>query len=231
MDFNPLGTFDPAAPLTEAAIVAAVEYAKLLKSKYPCPPGTLKRIYRHWTVGHYGQDFNDYNGALRFANGHFYFDVCGNPQDNAIGVNDNDEHSHTYMRNTGAFGFATDDMAFADEHNFGPEPITLATTDWMCSGVAAVACAYDIDLSGTAADGPYAGEHISFSHGEAANHPGNPPQYANYYVTGERWDWATEVPLPDGMSNANIDPSIMGNALRQREHAYKIEIERRLATT
>lgn len=228
--FNPLGNFSPDAPLNEGAVCAAVALVHTLRAKYACPAGSLDRVYKHWTVGHYGQDFNDYNLCLRYANGHFYFDVCGNPQDNARGVNDNKPHPHTFERNTGAFGIASDDMAFADEHDFGPEPITLATADWLCAGVAAAAAAYDIDLSEPAQGGPYAGEPATFTHAEAAHHPGNPQQYADYYVTGERWDWCTMVPFPAGMSNADIDPGLLGSALRKREHAYKVEIVRRLAS-
>lgn len=229
MQFSPLGKFNPDAPLSEGALAAAIALVHELREKHPCPVGSLKRIYKHWTVGHYDQDFNDYNLCLRYANGHFYFDVCGDPRDNAVGVNNNEPHAHTYRRNTGAFGIATDDMAFANEHDFGPEPITLATADWLCAGVAAAAAAYQIDLSVPCYGGPYAGEPASLTHGEAANLPGHPAQYDNYYVTGERWDWCTMVPFPPGVSNRDIDPGILGSALRKRERAYKVEILRRLA--
>ena len=220
--FNPLGNFQADAAINPAVLAVAQAYRDTLKTKYPCPAGTLKRIYGHWTVGHLGVDYPDYNGAVRYDGTHYHLDVPGNPQDNAIGVNNNTPHYHTYMRNTGAFGIATDDMVFATEHDFGSESLTLMALEFLCGGIAAVGSAYSIDLTGMSTDAPYANEPNFLTHGAAANLPGNPAQYANYYVTGERWDLSTFVPLPAGMTNKDIDPMICSNALAHRAHLYKL---------
>ncbi len=218
--FNPLGKFDPRAPLNQAAVTEARVFAAKLP---PVPHGALDRIYLHWSVGHYNQNFNDYNGAVRYDGHAFHLDVVGDPRDNAIGVNGNEPHPHTYHRNTGAFGFCTDDMAGATEHNFGPEPVTVTTLEFLCAGVAAVARVYGIDLSGTSTRAPYAGEPTVLTHAEAADRPGSPPQYAPYgpASTSERWDLASFVAFPAGLNATGATAKICGDALRARAHLYK----------
>jgi hypothetical protein len=220
MTFNPLGRFDTKAPLVAAAIAEARAFAAKLPA---VPRGAIDRIYGHWTVGHYNQNFGDYNGAVRFDGKRFHLDVVGDPRDNAIGVNGNEPHPHTFHRNTGAFGFATDDMAGATEHDFGPEPLTVMTLEYLCAGVAAVARAYGIDLSGTSTRSPFAGEPTFLTHAEAADRPGSPAQYAPYGPgsTSERWDLASFVPFPAGLSATGATAKICGDALRARAHAYK----------
>jgi hypothetical protein len=221
--FNPLGSFDVNAPLNQAALAGARAFAAQLPA---VPHGAIDRIYGHWTVGHRDQNFGDYNGAARFDGMNFHLDIVGDPRDNAIGVNDNEPHPHTYHRNTGAFGFATDDMAGANEHDFGPEPVTIATLEWLCAGVAAVAHAYGIDLSGTSTRAPYAGEPTFLTHAEAADRVGSPPQYAAYgpASTSERWDLASFVAFPAGLNATGATAKICGDALRARAHAYKVAL-------
>lgn len=225
MSFNPLGSFVPSAVLDTAIVEKAKAFRDLLVQKYPCPPDTLERIYLHWTVGHYGQDFPDYNASIRLADDHFYFDVTHNPQDNAVGVNNNSPASHTYMRNTGAFGISTDDMVFATTTDFGPEPTTLFAVEFLCAGVAAIGSSYDIDLSGKSDGGAFSGEPNVLTHAEAANLTGHPMQYSPYgpppIGTMERWDYATLVPVPQGVQVTSDMATTVGNALRQRAHLYK----------
>lgn len=231
MTFNPLGNFKPDALLNGGVVGAACAFAQELRSRYPCPLGSMQRIYRHWSVGHLAEDFPDYNGSLAFSGGHFRYVVTHNPQDNAIGVNQNEPASHTYHRNTGAFGIATDDMVFATTHDFGDEGVTLMAVEFLCAGVSAVAAAYNIDLAAPVAHGPFSGEPAVLTHAEAADRPGSPAQYAPYGPgsTCERWDFATLVPLPEGISLSSEMANMTGAALRTREHAYKVEIVRRLA--
>lgn len=221
--WTPLGKFVADAPLDPAIVKAADVYSDLLPK---LPPNSIQRIYAHWTVGHYGQDFPDYNGSVRFDGEHFHLDMPGDPSDNAIGFNDKPPHSHTFRRNTGAFGIATDDMLFANEHDFGPEPLTLQTLEYLCAGIGAVAARYGIDLHGVSANGPYAGEPTMFTHAEAANHRGNPAQYDNYFVTGERWDLATFVALPQDVTLTSAHATTCGAALRQRSALYKVALIR-----
>jgi hypothetical protein len=222
---SPLGSFDILAPLNADAVAKGKALYTLLLKDYPCPSNTLQRIYLHWTVGHYNQNFNDYNISVSFDGTHFGLNVVGNPQDNAIGVNSNPVHSHTYMRNTGAVGIATDDMIGATATNFGPEPLTMATLEYLCAGTAAAALAYGVDISGLSEGAPFSGEPTVLTHAEAANRVGNPWQYYAYgpLPVGdvERWDLASFV------AGANVNDqgaTICGNALRARSHIYKLEL-------
>jgi hypothetical protein len=227
--FSPLGSFDPNAAIAPALVVGAKAYADSLPS---CPDGSLVAGYWHWTVGHKGQDFPDYNGAVRIAaDGSFHLDSPHDARDNAIGVNENAPASHTWLRNTGAFGFATDDMVFGDEHDFGPEPLTIATLWWLCAGTAAVSKKYGIDLNGTIqssrySSGRYNGEKTWKTHSEAAVRGGRPPDpnWYNYGPSGtvERWDLSSFVALPSGIVVTDAMATICGDALRLASHRIKL---------
>lgn len=221
MTFNPLGKFVATAPINPAIVAAAEDLFDRLPT---CPANTVQRLYGHWTVGHYGQDFPDYNISVRYDGAHFSLDIVGDPRDNAIGVNQNAVHSHTFHRNTGALGISTDDMVFANEHDFGPEPLTMMTLEYLCAGIAAAAAKYRIDLHGVSMQGPFAGEPTFLTHAEAANRPGYPPQYANYFITGERWDLASFVALPAGVVLTADMATACGNALRARAALIKAAI-------
>lgn len=221
MSFNPLGKFDPHAALNEAAKAAAIS----LLAKLPdCPHGSLDRIYNHWTVGHYNTDFPEYNIGVANDNGRFHLDISGDPRDNAIGVNNHDPHSHTYRRNTGALGVSTDDMVGAGTHDFGPEPVTLTTIEFLCAANAALAKKYSIDVNGRTTRAPYAGEHTILTHAEAGDLVGSPPQYPPYgpKSTFERWDLLSFVPIPEGVSFT--DATVTGDAIRARSRAYKLAL-------
>jgi hypothetical protein len=224
MPFNPLGAFDPEAPLNDGALDAARHYLDELPA---VPAGSLRRIYGHWTVGHFGQDFTDYNGSVSFDGEHFHLNIPHDPSDNAIGVNDNEPAFHTFHRNMGAFGIATDNMVFANTHDFGPEPLTMLALEYLCAGIAAVGSKYDIDLSGVSQGGPFAGEPNFLTHAEAADRPGNPAQYSAYgpATTFERWDLALFTPLPQGVPFDPAFTSRCGDALRQRAHLYKAALQ------
>jgi hypothetical protein len=224
MAFDPLGNFDTTAALDAGALAEGRRYLEALPH---CPPDTLRRIYAHWTAGHFGQDDPKYNGSVRFDGQHFHLDIPHDPRDNAIGVNDNEEASHTFMRNTGAFGITTDDMVFATEHDFGPEPLTMLALEYLCAGIGAVAAKYGIDIGGTSTHAPYAGEPNVLTHAEAGDLPGNPAQYDRYGPgsTSERIDLASFVPAPDGEAFTAETATACGNALRDRAHRYKVELQ------
>ncbi len=225
MAFNPLGSFDPGAPLDPDALAEGKAFAAKLPS---VPAGSIDRIYAHWTVGHYGQDFSDYNGSVRFdtVTKKFSLDIVGDPRDNARG-HTNPPHSHTFHRNTGAFGISTDDMIGANEHNFGPEPLTMMTLEFLCAGIAAAGKVYGIDANGTSVHSPYAGEPNVLTHAEAADRTGSPPQYAAYgpASTSERWDLASFVAFPAGLRATGDTAKACGDALRQRAHLYKVALQ------
>jgi hypothetical protein len=221
--WTPLGNFSPTASLDAGALAAG----KLLLSRLPeCPVGGITRIYLHWSVGHYAEDFPDYNVSVAFNAGHFTLDITGNPQDNVAGFNNNPEHSHTFMRNTGAVGIATDDMYDGNEHDFGPEPLTLQTLEYLCAAAAAVATRYGVDANGQSSGSPYGGEPTILTHAEAANLVGSPVQYSAYGPKPlgdvERWDLSTFQPTPEGVDVSVTTATQCGNAMRQRAHAYKL---------
>jgi hypothetical protein len=226
--FDPLGSFDPAAAIAPELLVGARDYADALPT---CPPGSLVGGYWHWTVGHAGQDFPDYNGSVALVDGKFALHQPHDCRDNAIGVNNNAPASHTWLRNTGAFGFATDDMVFGGEHDFGPEPLTIATLWWLCAGSAAVSKKYGLDVAGTKSSsaydgGRYNGEPTWLTHAEAAVRGGNPadPSWYNYGPSGtvERWDLSTFVPLPSGIVVTDAMATVCGNALREATRRIKV---------
>jgi hypothetical protein len=221
MSFDPLGHFDPNA----AANPAIVAKAKALLASLPSvPAGGLTRVYLHWTVGPLGMCFDDYNAEAVFVVGDWALKVTHNPQDNVSGFNDNPEASHTYMRNTGAVGIAITGMDGASTSNFGPDGVTWTGLQHLCAAAAAFCEKYGIDVAGTVASGPFAGEPTILTHAEAADHPGNPEVYAPYgpATTVERWDLDSFVPIPQGTP---MPPSsVCGNALRKLIRTYKIAL-------
>jgi hypothetical protein len=215
----PLGNFDQNAAVDKTILEAAKKFAASLPD---VPAGLLTRGYYHWTVAPMGMCFADYNFEALY-DGSWQLKMTHDPRDNAPGLDNNAVASHTYMRNTGAIGIAITGMdgAGVGVHNFGTDPVTVSGLTWLCAGMAAVCFKYGIDVNGTSGGSPYGGEPNLLTHAEAANRPGNPQQYDNYFVTGERWDLATFVPLPDGVNLTAEDASTCGNALRKLTHAYK----------
>lgn len=222
----PLGNFKPDAPVDPNALAEA----RSLLSRLPeCPAGTLDHLYLHWSVGHWNQDFDDYNVSVRFDGTNFDLDVTHDPRDNARGVNDDAPAEHTWLRNTGALGICTDAMVGATVENFGPEPVTLGFLEHLCAAAAACAHKYGIDLAAPTppSAAPYQNEHAIMTHAEAAFTGGNPPPGAwyNYGIGGsvERWDLATFVAVPDGHLTQDMAIAA-GDALRARARAYKLAL-------
>jgi hypothetical protein len=222
MDFSPLGHFDPAAQIDAKLLAAAYAFGEKLPA---VPAGLIERCYLHWAVAPFGCTFGDYNAMANFAGGAWELQLTHDPRDNAPGLNNNAEASHTYMRNTGAVGIAIAGMDGASTHDFGPDGVTLAGLEYLCAGAAALAKAYGIDVAGTSTKAPYANEPTILTHAEAGDRVGSPAQYAAYGPRSsfERWDLLSFVPIPEGLSFT--DSSICGNALRARIHAYKVALK------
>ena len=222
--WNPLGNFNPDADVIPEVLAAAKAFAATLPS---VPAGDLKRGYFHWTVAPMGMCFADYNFEALIENGKWSLKMTHDPRDNAPGVDDNAVASHTYMRNTGAIGIAITGMdgAGVGIHNFGSDPVTVMGLTYLCAGMAAACYKYGIDVNGLSSGSPYGGEPNLLTHAEAANRPGNPKQYDNYFVTGERWDLASFQPLPAGVDLTAEMATVCGNALRALTHKYKLALE------
>lgn len=227
MSYDPTNGFG-SGPLDEGALAAAKTLLAALPS---CPPGTLDHIYDHWSVGHYGQDFPDYNVSVRYDGSHFHLDVSHNPQDNARGVNDNAPAAHTWLRNTGGIGIATDDMVFASVHDFGPEPVTKLALEYLCAANAACATRYGIDLGAKTpgSAGEYANEPPIMTHAIAAMTGGNPPPsgWYDYGITGtvERWDHATWIAVPAGDNLTAAGAQQCNDVLIERSRQYKVALQ------
>jgi hypothetical protein len=224
MAFSPLGRFNASAPLDPKIIAAGKAFCESLPG---VPSGLLKRIYLHWAVAPFGCTFADYNVMADCKGGAWLLKISHDPRDNAPGLNNNAEASHTYHRNTGAVGIALAGMDGATEEDFGPDGVTLAGLEYLCVGAAALASRYGIDVAGTTTESPYANEPTILTHAEAADRPGKPAQYEKYgpASTCERWDLASFVPLPHGVSVNGQTATECGNALRARIHAYKVALQ------
>jgi hypothetical protein len=218
----PLGNFSQNAPIDAGALAAARSlYTKITQ----VPPSLLSRIYLHWSVEPMNCVDASYNIVVNMPEpGHFALSVAADPANNAPGVNNDPESSHTYMRNTGAVGIALDGMDGATEDNFGPDGVTVMGLTFLCAATAAVAKKYDIDITGISSAAPYGGELNVLTHAEAGNLCGNPAQYAPYgpqpIGDGERWDLAAFIAGPADATTAGQ----CGSALRALAHAYKLAL-------
>jgi len=222
MSFNPLGSFDAAAPLNPKIVAAA---HALVAQLADVPAGGLWRCYLHWAVAPFGCTFEDYNVMANYVAGEWELEITNSPANNAPGLTAAAEASHTYMRNTGAVGIAIAGMDGATTTNFGPDGVTVAGIEYLCAGAAALCAKYGIDASGTSTKSPYANEHNILTHAEAGDAVGSPAQYSAYGPAGdvERWDLASLVPVPSGVTLVSIYHQV-GDALRARVHAYKIAL-------
>jgi len=227
MTFDPLGHFDPEAPLNGSVLSEA---RALYESLPEVPAGTIDRGYAHWSVSPYSSSFPDYNGMARIPDGvSWRMFVTHDPRDNARGVNDNAVASHTWQRNTGAVGVAIAAMGGATENDFGEYPPTVAGLEVLCACIAAFAKRYGLDASGTVGQGTVhdgdagpvntTGEPVIITHAEAAIFDG--------YFCGHtadpncRWDLASFVALPSGTALTEEMARACGDALRRRIHLYK----------
>ncbi|MGA8574170.1 MAG: hypothetical protein WB609_00585 [Candidatus Cybelea sp.] len=227
MAFNPLGNFNPTAPIDPGVLAKA---KTLLASLPKVPAGSLSRLYLHWTVAPFGCTFGDYNGEADFEGGNWKMIVTHDPRDNAVGVNNNEPASHTWHRNTGAVGVSIAGMSGATENNFGPDSVTITGLEHLCACAGAFAQCYGIDSLGTVSQGAShlgdggreintAGEHTILTHAECASVDG----YLCGFTTDPdcRWDLGSLVALPGGTRLTKEMVSQCGDALRQRVHAYK----------
>ena len=123
-----------------------------------------KRIYLHWTAGHYGQFFRDY---------HINIDQDGSIY---VSTDDLDEvKAHTWHRNTGAIGIAIACAYNATSNDLGPEPPTDAQITSLAAVVKTLCEALGL---------PIDADHV-MTHAEAADLDGYGPA-----TTVERWDLA-----------------------------------------
>lgn len=220
MSFNPLGSFNVNAPLSQDALSAA----KAFHSSLPAiAKGLITRIYLHWAVEAFGCLDGQYNFEVDLEGGKWVMKLTHNPQDNAPGLDNNPEASHTWHRNTGAVGIAIAGMDGARESNFGPDGVQLHELEYLCALAALCAVTYGVDSNGTvAAPGSShtdnngnsvntTGERNILTHGECAVIDAYP---------GERWDLGSFVALPEGVSLTPEMRTACGNALRARIHEY-----------
>jgi hypothetical protein len=223
MGFNPLGNFNPNAPVSDVVIAAAKTFRATLPS---IPDGLISRLYLHWSVAGLCAEFPDYNAEKEFVDGQHILKITHDPRDNAPGLNNNQMASHTWHRNTGALGIAITGMDGANVHNFGPDPVTVAGLEYLCAGAAALCLQYGLDANGTVLTGSThldnngntvntAGEPIILTHAECA--------VLDAYPT-ERWDLGSLCPLPDGVDLTPEMRTQCGNALRQRVHTLKLAL-------
>jgi len=223
MNFSPLGRFDANAPIAPSLLVAARAFAKSLPH---LPDGSFfERGYLHWTVAAFGCLFCDYDAEADYEHGVWTLRLPGNVLGNARGERAT-ESAHTWHRNAHAFGIALAGMDGATETNFGNHGVTLAGIDMLLAGAAAVSIAYGIDATGTV-DGydAYSNPVIEptwMTHAEAA--------VVDKYFPGDgdpgsRWDFATTVPLPNGVKLKPWMATTVGNAFRQRVHVIKLALE------
>jgi hypothetical protein len=227
VSFNPLGNFNPAAPVDAGVLVKA----KTFMGSLPLvPDGSLSRLYLHWTVAPFGCTFGDYNGEADFEKGQWVLVMTHDPRDNVAGLNNNPVASHTWHRNTGAVGVSIAGMSGATQQNFGPDAVTLAGLEHLCAGAAAFTARYGIDALGAVTSGTThaddhgnqistTGEHTILTHAECASIDG----YLCGFTSDPdcRWDLGSLVALPEGTSLTREMVSQCGDALRQRVHAYK----------
>ncbi len=132
--------------------------------------GSIKKIYLHWTAGHYGQFFSDYHINID-KDGSLWTDM------NAL----TEFKHHTYCRNTNAVGIA---LACAynatGTSNLGPEPPTKEQIEAMAQVVACLC----VDLGI-----PCDIQHV-LTHAEAADNLDGIYPHEPYgpNSTSERWD-------------------------------------------
>jgi hypothetical protein len=218
--YNPIGQFNPAAPLLPDALAAA----KAFRSKLPqIPARGITRIYLHWAVEPFGCTDGQYNFEVDLEGGKWVMVETHDPRDNVAGLNSNPSASHTWHRNTGAIGIAISGMDGATTTDFGPDGVQMHELEYLCALAALVAVEYGVDSNGLvpAPGADHAddngsnvnttSEHNILTHGECA--------VIDAYPT-ERWDLGCLHALPSGVSLTPSMRSASGDALRQRIHLY-----------
>lgn len=219
-------SFDPNMTIPDYALKDFKAMAHNLETHYPVKTGLLTRIYLHWCVSGYNNEFPEYNLEVVKSDKGWKIDITGNPQDNAPGLNNNAEHSHTWHRNTGAIGISIAGMLNATINNFGEYPLTNDQLLYLCGAVAAAAKAYGIDTNGVVGHGTNhsddngnnvntKGEKTILTHGECA--------IIDFYQN-QRWDLGTLEPLPAGESLTSAKRIESGNKLRTVIHRIKAKL-------
>jgi hypothetical protein len=223
--FNPLGSFDPNAPLLQDALGAA----KAFRSTLPAiPQGTVERIYLHWAVEPFGCTDGAYNFEVDLEGGQWVMKMTHDPRDNMAGLNENAAASHTWERNTDAIGIAISGMDGATSTDFGPDGVQLHELEYLCALAAIVSVDYGVDTMGKV---PAPGRTHPSSN-DSGDHPGSVnttgenniethgtvAEYDDY--PGERWDLGCLHALPPGVSLTAQMRTASAEALRQRIHAY-----------
>jgi hypothetical protein len=222
MESYPLGNLSPTA-LIEPAILAT---GHLFYQSLPdAPDGDLSRVYNHWSGAKCALTFPDYNVSLPSENGHYRMEITHDLRDNCRSTyNKTGYAEHTYHRNYGAIGVCLDAMAGVSSCHDQFE-IPVMGLHYLALANALLCKKYKIDPQGVCLDSDfpasaYYGEPTIYTHAEAANQPGAPPQYENYFVTGERWDFATFVTLPAGVECSVDFATTCGNAIRSLTLSY-----------
>ena len=226
--FDPLGGFNPSAPLLQAAIDAS----RAIMPSFPDLQGLLRRIYYHWAVMPFGCLDGAYNGEVDLENLLWVMKITHGFADNMPGLNNNAMASHTWERNTGALGIAITGMDGATTTDFGPDGVQLHELEFICAFGAAVCAKYGLDALGTVSapgethpssndsgnvPGPIntTGENVIETHATCA-------LFDDY--RGERWDFGSLTALPPGVSLTDAMRVASANAMRFRTHLYKIAI-------
>lgn len=217
--FDPTNGFGK-GPILPEALAAAEAFLKTLPD---VPPRDLLRGYYHWSVAGYACIFHDYNVMIILKDGKWTIVMTDSPADNAPGVNNNPVASHTWHRNTGAFGVSVSGMDGATTSNFGPDPVQMHEIEFQCAAMAALCVKYGVDTMGTV---PAPGSNHTDDNGNNVNTTGEPNLLTHAecaiidaYPT-ERWDEGSFIPLPSGVSLTPEMRTTCGNALRSRTHEY-----------
>lgn len=203
LEYNYLAMFTATAPLWKPALAAAQVYLGTLPT---LTDGFFKHIYYHWTVAPFDHEFTDYNAEIILVDYQWRMKTEGDIQANASADAAN-MASHTWHRNSHAFGIAVSGMDGATMTDFGPDAVQVHELEFLAACGAAVAKKYGLDASGRSDDGL----PVIMTHAEAAIADG-------YY--GERWDLAEFVATP--IPPSQMKAAASGAVLRMRTHQYKL---------
>lgn len=225
MTFNPLGSFNPNAPLLAEVIAAAQGFRLLLPV---VPAGGLSRAYLHWEVEQYADVDPAYNAVVPLLENVWKMALSTDPRNQVAGLNNNPQASHTWHRNTGAVGLAIAGMGGASTTDFGPYPVQEHQLEYLCGMAAAFCTKYEIVANGKV---PPPGSNHADDNGDNVNTAGewNILTHGECAVLdaypSERWDLGSFVPLPAGVELTPAIRSLCGDALRERIHLYAAELK------
>lgn len=208
------------------------------------PAPGFDRIYLHWSVEAYNCTDGAYNAEVYLPDGSSQFAmlITHDPRGNVAGTPQT-EASHTYKRNTGAFGIAISGLVGASYNDLGGQPVTLHEEEFLCACAAAVAAKYGIQAD-SSAPGKFYPDHLAnektiMTHAEAAlTTPSG--SYGHYYCysvnpwrennSGDsdcRWDLAEDE--ASGIAPNEDAARAHGDVLRARIKQYKDAINATIA--